>query len=99
MNYNERLVPSVNKLADQSPPDFKSETSIKIKSEEDTEDDIPLVGAVVLQLQYDYNLYYIYDILDCPTTKSQRRLSGVHAGLVTLQLKPLLLKHDCVLFA
>jgi hypothetical protein len=41
----ERLQPCVNSFHDQSPLNIKSETSLNIKSEEDTEEDIPLVGA------------------------------------------------------
>lgn len=62
VNYNERLVPSVNESGDQSSENFKSETSIRIKSEEDTEDDIPLVGSVVIQYRVIITIYTVYAI-------------------------------------
>jgi hypothetical protein len=54
VNYNERLVPSVNESGDHSSVNFKSETSIKIKCEEDTEEDIPLVSKRAVQLRDVY---------------------------------------------
>ncbi|PNF22470.1 DNA topoisomerase 1 [Cryptotermes secundus] len=44
MDCSERLQPCVNSFHDQSPLNIKSETSRNIKSEEDTEEDIPLAS-------------------------------------------------------
>jgi hypothetical protein len=57
-----RLHPCVNSFHDQSSLNVKSETSLNIKSEEDTEEDIPLVGALVTQVQGEYcHFLYMHD--------------------------------------
>lgn len=55
LNYSDGLEPCVNNFRDHSSPDVKLETSRIIKSEEDTEDDIPLVGVLVVELWGEYS--------------------------------------------
>jgi hypothetical protein len=50
VDCSERLQPCVNSFHERSSMNIKSETSFHIKSEEDTEEDIPLVGALVTQV-------------------------------------------------
>jgi hypothetical protein len=57
VDCSERLQPCVNSFGDQAFLTVKSETSHKIKTEEDTEEDIPLVGALVTQAQGEYYHY------------------------------------------
>lgn len=60
MDCSERLQPCVNNsFHDQSPLNIKLETSRIIKSEEDTEEDIPLVGALVIKVQGEY-CHFLY---------------------------------------
>lgn len=48
--YSDGLEPCVNSFQDQSSPTIKSEALLNIKSEEDTEDELPLVGGLVMHL-------------------------------------------------
>lgn len=50
VDYIDGPEPCFNSFQDQYSPHIKSETSLNIKSEEDTEDDIPLVGGLVMRL-------------------------------------------------
>lgn len=59
VDCSERQQPCVNSFHDQSPLNIKSETFLNIKREEDTEEDIPLVGALVIQVQGEY-CHFLY---------------------------------------